>query len=376
MSTPLDRLSRAGVSVWVDSIARDWLERGELLRLRDTASVVGVTSNPTIFEAAMTEGTSYDREVADLAAQGLDTDAIFEHLALADIRTAADQLADVHRSTGGADGYVSFEVAPTLARDGEGSAHEAKRLWDELDRPNVMIKIPATSEGLVAVRAAIAAGINVNVTLIFSLERYREVVEAYLQGLEDRVAAGAEIDSVASVASFFVSRVDGHVDPLLRQRAEASDHEAELARARIGTAAIDNARLAYRAWSELFSSERWRALSARGARPQRCLWASTSTKDPAFRDVVYCEQLVGQDTVNTMPLATLEAFQDHGNVEPDSIGAEPERAGRLWDELASLGIHEQAVTDELERDGLDRFASSYRAALDAVAAKAAATAGR
>ena len=376
MSTPLDRLSRAGVSVWVDSIARDWLERGELLRLRDTASVVGVTSNPTIFEAAMTEGTSYDREVADLAAQGLDTDAIFEHLALADIRTAADQLADVHRSTGGADGYVSFEVAPTLARDGEGSAHEAKRLWDELDRPNVMIKIPATREGLVAVRAAIAAGINVNVTLIFSLERYREVVEAYLQGLEDRVAAGAEIDSVASVASFFVSRVDGHVDPLLRQRAEASDHEAELARARIGTAAIDNARLAYRAWSELFSSERWRALSARGARPQRCLWASTSTKDPAFRDVVYCEQLVGQDTVNTMPLATLEAFQDHGNVEPDSIGAEPERAGRLWDELASLGIHEQAVTDELERDGLDRFASSYRAALDAVAAKAAATAGR
>lgn len=376
MSKPLDRLSRAGVSVWVDSIARDWLERGELLRLRDTASVVGVTSNPTIFEAAMTEGTSYDREVADLAAQGLDTDAIFEHLALADIRTAADQLADVHRSTGGADGYVSFEVAPTLARDGEGSAHEAKRLWDELDRPNVMIKIPATSEGLVAVRAAIAAGINVNVTLIFSLERYREVVEAYLQGLEDRVAAGAEIDSVASVASFFVSRVDGHVDPLLRQRAEASDHEAELARARIGTAAIDNARLAYRAWSELFSSERWRALSARGARPQRCLWASTSTKDPAFRDVVYCEQLVGQDTVNTMPLATLEAFQDHGNVEPDSIGAEPERAGRLWDELASLGIHEQAVTDELERDGLDRFASSYRAALDAVAAKAAATAGR
>ncbi len=376
MSKPLDRLSRAGVSVWVDSIARDWLERGELLRLRDTASVVGVTSNPTIFEAAMTEGTSYDREVADLAAQGLDTDAIFEHLALADIRTAADQLADVHRSTGGADGYVSFEVAPTLARDGEGSAHEAKRLWDELDRPNVMIKIPATSEGLVAVRAAIAAGINVNVTLIFSLERYREVVEAYLQGLEDRVAAGAEIDSVASVASFFVSRVDGHVDPLLRQRAEASDHEAELARARIGTAAIDNARLAYRAWSELFSSERWRALSARGARPQRCLWASTSTKDPAFRDVVYCEQLVGQDTVNTMPLATLEAFQDHGNVEPDSIGAEPERAARLWDELASLGIHEQAVTDELERDGLDRFASSYRAALDAVAAKAAATAGR
>ena len=376
MSKPLDRLSRAGVSVWVDSIARDWLERGELLRLRDTASVVGVTSNPTIFEAAMTEGTSYDREVADLAAQGLDTDAIFEHLALADIRTAADQLADVHRSTGGADGYVSFEVAPTLARDGEGSAHEAKRLWDELDRPNVMIKIPATSEGLVAVRAAIAAGINVNVTLIFSLERYREVVEAYLQGLEDRVAAGAEIDSVASVASFFVSRVDGHVDPLLRQRAEASDHEAELARARIGTAAIDNARLAYRAWSELFSSERWRALSARGARPQRCLWASTSTKDPAFRDVVYCEQLVGQDTVNTMPLATLEAFQDHGNVEPDSIGAEPERAARLWDELASFGIHEQAVTDELERDGLDRFASSYRAALDAVAAKAAATAGR
>lgn len=374
MSKPLDRLSRAGVSVWVDSIARDWLERGELLRLRDTASVVGVTSNPTIFEAAMTEGTSYDREVADLAAQGLDTDAIFEHLALADIRTAADQLADVHRSTGGADGYVSFEVAPTLARDGQGSAREAERLWDELDRPNVMIKIPATREGLVAVRAAIAAGINVNVTLIFSLERYREVVEAYLQGLEDRVAAGAEIDSVASVASFFVSRVDGHVDPLLRQRAEAIGHEAELARARIGTAAIDNARLAYRAWSELFSSERWGALSARGARPQRCLWASTSTKDPAFRDVVYCEQLVGQDTVNTMPLATLEAFQDHGNVEPDSIGAEPERAARLWAELASLGIHEQAVTDELERDGLDRFASSYRAALDAVAAKAASTA--
>lgn len=368
MGGRLQQLSDAGVAVWADSIARDWLEQGELRRLRDQHAVVGVTSNPTIFQQALGAGSAYDDQLQALARDGLDAGAVFEALALADIRAAAGDLAEVHRRTDGRDGYVSYEVAPDIARDTGATVAEALRLSRTLALPNLLIKIPATVEGLPAIRAAIAAGVGVNVTLIFSIERYRAVVEAYLAGLEDRASAGHELADVASVASFFVSRLDSLVDPLLRARVETGGADAELARARLGTAAIDNARLAYRAYEELFAGPRWEALAARGARPQRCLWASTSTKDPAYRDVLYCEELVGPDTVNTMPLATIDAFADHGEVRPDAVRDDPERAGRLWADLARLGIDEAEIGRTLEDEGVDKFVASYHDVLATVEA--------
>ncbi len=360
MTNPrLAALSDAGVAVWADSIARRWLEEGELHRLRDERAVVGVTSNPTIFEQAMRDGDAYAAALADLAREGLNARTIFERLALEDIRTATGVLADVYDASGRRDGYVSYEVAPDLARDTDATIAEASRLFAAVDRPNVMIKIPATVEGLPAIRAAIAAGVNVNVTLIFSIERYRAVTEAYLAGLEDRLAAGGDVASIASVASFFVSRVDTLLDPRLEELAAGGGAEASLASSRLGTAAIDNAKLAYAASEEIFAGPRWEALAAHGAQPQRCLWASTSTKNPDYRDVVYCEELIGRGTVNTMPLATIEAFADHGEVRGQTIVEDRERAERLWTDLAELGIDEAKVADDLEADGVSKFAASF-----------------
>ena len=372
MAGPLGRLSEQGVSVWVDSIARDWLEKNELRRLVDEFAVVGVTSNPTIFQAAMSAGSFYDEQLAGLARDGLDTPAIFERLALDDIDRAAKELRPVHEASDGLDGLVSYEVAPDLARDTERTTSEAARLFGALGHPNVMIKIPATAEGLPAIRTSIANGVNVNVTLIFSIDRYRAVVDAYQSGLEERIAKGQPVDHIRSVASFFVSRVDVLVDPLLEQRASNSTEDADLAAARLGTAAIDNAKLAYEAWGELFDGPRWADLAAQGARPQRCLWASTSTKNPAYRDVIYSEELIGRDTVNTMPLGTIEAFSDHGRVEGQTILKDLDRAHRLWSELGSLGIDEAWVGQRLEDEGVDKFADSYQAVLDTVEAKRAA----
>jgi len=360
MTNPrLAALSDAGVAVWADSIARRWLEEGELHRLRDERAVVGVTSNPTIFEQAMRDGDAYAAALADLAREGLDARTIFERLALEDIRTATGVLAGVYDASGRRDGYVSYEVAPDLARDTDATIAEASRLFAAVDRPNVMIKIPATVEGLPAIRAAIAAGVNVNVTLIFSIERYRAVTEAYLAGLEDRLAAGGDVASIASVASFFVSRVDTLLDPRLEELAAGGGAEASLASSRLGTAAIDNAKLAYAASEEIFAGPRWEALAAHGAQPQRCLWASTSTKNPDYRDVVYCEELIGRGTVNTMPLATIEAFADHGEVRGQTIVEGRERAERLWTDLAELGIDEAKVAEDLEADGVSKFAASF-----------------
>lgn len=375
MTRPLARLSAEGVAVWVDSIARDWLEKGELRRLRDEFGVVGVTSNPTIFQSAMGAGSFYDEQLADLAQDGLDARAIFERLALDDIDAAAREMASVHEATGGRDGFVSYEVAPDLARDSERTTSEVARLFALLGHPNVMIKIPATAEGLPAIRASIASGINVNVTLIFSIERYRAVVDAYMSGLEDRVARGEQVDHIASVASFFVSRVDTLVDPLLTERASAGGAEGTLAASRLGTTAIDNAKLAYEAWGELFSGPRWGALSDRGAHPQRCLWASTSTKNPAYRDVLYTEELIGRDTVNTMPLGTIEAFNDHGEVRGQTILSDRDRARRLWDDLARLGIAERDVGQQLEDEGVKKFADSFGAVVETVEAKRVAALG-
>jgi transaldolase len=368
MNDRLKALSDRGVAVWADSIARDWLTDGELVHLRDQAGVAGVTSNPTIFEAALTSGDAYDAQLATLAQDGHDAATIFEKLALDDIRAAAEQLAPVYAATDGHDGFVSFEVSPSLARDTEMTASEAARIAGEVHVPNLLIKIPATREGLPAIRRSIADGISVNVTLIFSIERYLEVIDAYLGGLEDRLDAGGGLHEVASVASFFVSRVDTLVDPLLQAKVDAGGPDVDLAKQRLGTAAIDNAKLAYHAWQERFSGERWQRLADAGARPQRCLWASTSTKNPAYRDVVYVEELIGPDTVNTMPLATIEAFGDHGEVRGDTVLEDEERARRLWSDLAELGIDEAEVGQQLEDEGVEKFAVSERSVLDTVEA--------
>ena len=372
---PLRQLTEQGVAPWVDSIARDWLEKGELRRLRDQYAIVGVTSNPTIFQKAMGEGSFYDDDILRLAREGLGAQAIFEALALDDIRAAARDMEPVFQHTEGLDGRISFEVPPDLADDAEATTTATRRLWDLLDRPNVFIKIPATKAGLPAIRASIAAGINVNVTLIFSIERYREVIDAYLSGLEDRAKAGEDLSHLASVASFFVSRVDTNVDPKLQAIIERGGPQAERASARLGTAAIDNAKLAYEAFEASTATPRWQALAVAGARAQRPLWASTSTKNPAYRDVLYCEELVARDTVNTMPIETIEAFTDHGVVRGQTVKEDLGRAHSLWSDLAELGIDEDTVGLELEREGVKKFAASYRGAVEAIERKRAKFAG-
>ena len=371
MTRPLETLTDQGVAVWVDSIARDWLHKGELRRLRDEYSVVGVTSNPTIFQKAMGEGSFYDDDIARLAREGLDAQRIFEALALDDIRAAADDMEPAYQRTGGMDGRISFELPPDIANDAEASIREARRLFDELARPNVFIKIPATAAGVPAVRASIAAGINVNVTLIFSIERYREVMDAFMSGLEDLADSGGDLAEIASVASFFVSRVDSNVDKKLQAVIDRGGSVAEQARSRLGTAAIDNAKLAWEAFEEQFGTARWQALAGEGARPQRPLWASTSTKNPAYRDVLYVEELIARGSVNTMPIETLDAFQDHGEVRGQTILEDMARAHRLWSDLAELGIEEAEVMRELEEEGVERFADSYNGAVDTIEAKRA-----
>jgi transaldolase len=369
MSSRLQQLSDQGVAVWVDSIARDWIQKGELRRLREQFQVVGVTSNPTIFQKAMGEGSFYDEDIARLAAEGRDAGAIFEALALDDIRAAAAELAPVWERTGGVDGRVSFEVPPDIADDTDTTIADTRRLFDALAVPNVFIKIPATAAGVPAIRASIAAGINVNVTLIFSIQRYREVIDAYLGGLEELASAGGDLAGVASVASFFVSRVDTLVDQELQELVDQGGEQAERARSRLGTAAIDNAKLAYAVFEQAFQGRRWEALADRGARVQRPLWASTSTKNPSYRDVLYVEELVAADTVNTMPLETIEAFADHGEVRGQTIREDMDRASRLWGELAELGIDEDEVGRRLEREGVEKFTDSYNGAVETIRAK-------
>jgi transaldolase len=366
MTSRLQQLTDQGVAVWVDSIARDWIQKGELRRLRDQFNVVGVTSNPTIFQKAMGEGSFYDDDITRLAGQGPDARRVFEMLALDDIRAAAADMEPVWERTGGLDGRISFEVPPDIADDTEGTIHETRRLFDELARPNVFIKIPATAAGVPAIRASVAAGINVNVTLIFSIARYREVIEAYLGGLEELAEAGGDLTELASVASFFVSRVDTMVDKELQALVDKGGPEAEAARARLGTAAIDNAKLAYEVFQQAFQGPRWEELAARGARVQRPLWASTSTKNPDYRDVVYVEELVATDTVNTMPIETIEAFADHGEVRGQTATEGMDRAHRLWSDLAALGIDEDDIGDRLEREGVEKFEDSYNGAVDTI----------
>lgn len=372
MSTRLHTLHAAGQSLWLDYIDRVMLGNGDLARRIREDALTGMTSNPTIFEKALAEGAAYDAQLRTIPATASDREA-FEAVACDDVRAACDAFRGVYDSTDAVDGYVSLEVSPDLARDAAGTVAEAHRLWARVDRPNLMIKVPGTVEGAEAVRQLIADGINVNVTLLFAVDAHARVIEAYLAGLEQRAAAGLPIDRIGSVASFFVSRVDSAIDKQLDGMIAANPADADALRALQGKAAIANAKLAYRLFTASFSGARWEQLAARGARVQRPLWASTSTKNPAYRDVIYVEELVGPHTVNTLPPATLEAFRDHGETRLTVTTGFAE-AERSLAALEAAGVSLQAVTDRLLAEGLASFEQSFVTLLSGLARKRAALA--
>ncbi len=360
------QLHDLGQSIWYDNVERRLLNNGAMAGMIERGEIRGVTSNPTIFMNAVTKTHDYDAGLIPLAKAGKTGEEIFWELAVEDIRKAADLLRPLYDASNKEDGYVSLEVNPYLAHDTAQTLSEAKRLWKWVDRPNLMVKIPATEEGLPAILSAIEAGINVNVTLIFSRERHWAVMEMYISGLARRAAKGLPIDSIASVASFFVSRVDTKVDGLLMGMIDRGGARAEKAAQFLGQAAIANARLAYNDFKIIFGSERFAALKALGARVQRPLWASTGTKNPAYRDVVYIEELVGHDTVNTVPPATLAGFLDHGIVRADSLEEDLAGAYQAMARLEALGISMAKVTAELEAEGVKSFASAWKALMDAM----------
>jgi transaldolase len=358
----LHELSEHGVSVWIDSLSREMLETGELARLMDEDAVVGVTSNPTIFEKALSEGDWYDEQLRAELERLDDPKEVFFALAVEDVKDACDLLRPVWDRTAGVDGFVSLEVDPDLAYDQDASFEQAKRFHELVDKRNLFVKIPATEPGLGAIEDSIAAGRSINVTLIFSLARHVAVAEAYVRGLERLVADGGDPMHVASVASFFVSRVDTEAD---RRLAKIGREDL------LGRLAVANAKLAYQQYLEIFSGTRWDALAAVGARPQRCLWASTSTKNPAYRDVLYVEELVGSDTVNTMPLETIAAFQDHGVVR-DTLTDGVDDARALLQALDEAGVDYEDVTATLEAEGVQKFSDSFASLLEGIDAKRAA----
>jgi len=364
MGNQLKELAAAGQSVWLDNIRRSMFASGDLQKLVDLG-LRGQTSNPTIFEHAIGAGTDYDDQLKGLVGTEHDAQKLFEALAIADIRSACDVFAPVFKSTNGLDGYVSLEVSPTLAHDTKATTDAAARLWKAVDRPNVMIKIPGTPECLASIRASIAAGININVTLLFSVDQYAAAAKAYIDGLEDRVRAGQPIDKIASVASVFVSRIDTMIDKTLDERIAKGEKLEDLK----GHAGIANLKLTYAKFEELFRGERFGALKAKGAKVQRPLWASTSTKNPKYNDLMYVVNVVGTDTVNTMPPATLDALLDHGVIKPDTIHDDVVGATALVEALAAKGVSLHDVTEQLVADGVKSFAQSFKEMLDAISAK-------
>jgi transaldolase len=357
---PLHRLSALGQSVWVDFLSRDSIRGGHLQQLIDEFAVVGATSNPTIFQKAMTAGNAYDEQLHELAGTGGDVQDAFWALAMDDIRDACEVFRPVWESSGGRDGYVSLEVDPRLAYDTLQTYREAMRLHSSVQRPNLMVKIPATKPGLAAIEDVIAKGHSINVTLIFSLGRYAEVAESYVRGIERLVAEGGDPSGVASVASFFVSRIDTEAD---RRIDELGGHD-ELK----GKLAIANARLAYRHYMEVFSGPRWEYLAGKGAKPQRVLWASTSVKNPDYPDTLYVEELIGPDTVNTMPEETIEAYQDHGRPQP-LLASGIAQAQAVFADLEQAGVDYDDVTETLEREGVEKFAESFDQLMSALEQK-------
>jgi transaldolase len=359
-TSPLQILSAAGQSVWVDFLSRDSIRGGHLQQLIDDFSVVGATSNPTIFEKAMSEGSAYDEQLHELAPQGGSLEDSFWALAERDIKDACEVFRPVWESSGRRDGYVSLEVDPRLAYDTLQTYREAMRLHQTVDRPNLMVKIPATKPGLAAIEDVVAKGHSINVTLIFSLRRYAEVAESYIRGIERLIAEGGDPSAVASVASFFVSRIDTEADRRLQEVGAPAELHGKLA--------IANARLAYRHYLEVFGGSRWDYLAGKGATPQRVLWASTSTKNPDYPDTLYVDELIGADTVNTMPEETIEGYQDHGHPEP-RLQSGIEEAEQLLVELERLGVDYDDVTETLEREGVEKFSASFDQLLQALKAK-------
>ena len=361
MSTDrLGELADAGVSIWLDDLSRERLTSGNLAALITEKHVVGVTSNPTIFAKALEHAEAYDEQVRELASRDASVEDAIRELTTADVRQACDVFRDVYEGSDGVDGRVSLEVDPTLARDTDATAAQALDLWKAVDRPNLLVKIPATEAGLPAITKAIAEGVSVNVTLIFSVERHRAVIEAYLDGLEQAVANGHQPRSLVSVASFFVSRVDSEIDK--RLEAIGSDAALELR----GKAGVANCRLAYAAFQELFSGSRWEALAAKGARPQRPLWASTGVKNPDYPDTLYVTELVVADTVNTMPEATMDAFADHGETKGDRVTGTAEQAQSVFDALEEVGVDLTDVFLVLENEGVEKFEKSWTELTDTV----------
>jgi transaldolase len=359
--TRLHQLSALGQSVWIDSLSREAIHRGQLERLIANDAIVGATSNPTIFDKAMTSGDAYDGQLRDLLADGATSEAAFWKMAQQDIRDACETFRTVWDATHGRDGYVSLEVDPDLAYDSARTLEEAMRLHRDVDRPNLMVKIPATKPGLAAIEEAIAEARSINVTLIFSLQRYAEVAESYLRGLERLVAEGGDPSQVASVASFFVSRIDTEADRRLVEIGGDEDLKGRLA--------VANAKLAYQRYKDIFSGPRWVFLADKGATPQRLLWASTSTKNPDYPDTMYVDELAGPDTVNTMPEETIRAFQGHGSPEA-RLESGLEAARELLDDLTSAGVDYTDVTDTLEREGVEKFAASFHHLLHSLERKA------
>lgn len=366
-ANPLHELHALGQSVWLDYIRRGILANGELEEMIRRYDLRGVTSNPSIFEQAIGDSDDYDDAFGRLAGGGADGSKAYEALAVEDISRACDLFRGVYDASGGTDGFVSLEVSPELAHDTAGTVDEARRLWKAVDKPNLMIKVPGTDAGLPAIEQLLADGFNVNITLLFSVENHERVMEAYLRGLERRLEAGGALDRIGSVASFFVSRVDSAVDAQLEKIAEGAADDAAKQRALglRGKAAIANAKLAYRRFQEIFSGPRWERLAAAGAHVQRPLWASTSTKNPEYRDVIYVEELIGDHTVNTMPLATVEAFADHGAAR-STVDQDVEQAVADLHALREAGIDMDAVTDQLQREGVEKFAKSFAGMLKVV----------
>jgi transaldolase len=358
----LHALSELGQSVWIDYLSRDLIHGGELERMMREDAVVGVTSNPTIFQKAISSGDAYDEQLKELSDVHSDTVEAFFQLAERDVSDACDLLRPVWEATGGRDGYVSIEVDPTLAYETKPSFDQAKRLHEQIGRPNLFVKIPGTEPGLPAIEDSIAEGRSINVTLIFSLDRYADVAEAYIRGIERLVESGGDPSRVASVASFFVSRVDTEAD----KRLEAIGTEEALALR--GKLAVANAKLAYRRYREIFSTERWHALELKGASRQRCLWASTSVKNPDYRDTLYVEELIGPETVNTMPEETIQAFQDHG-VAASTLKQDVDEAERVFAEVEKAGVDYADVTDTLEKEGVQKFSDSFKELLDGITEK-------
>lgn len=368
---PLIQLDLLGQSVWLDLLSRQLVRSGDLDRLIREDGLRGVTSNPAILEKAIAGSLDYDDSIRELASQGKSLDDAYTTLVVDDIRAAADRFRALYDQTGGREGLVSLEVSPHLAHDTDGSIAEGRYLWSLVNRPNVLIKIPGTPEGLPAIRQLIFEGINVNVTLLFSLDRYREVADAYLSGLEDRLKHGMSVESIASVASFFISRIDSTVDTLLERSAQGNGPYAELARSLRGQVAISCGKLAYQIYKEVFSSDRFRQLTAQGAKSQRLLWASTSTKNPSYKDTKYVEALIGPDTISTMPLETLEAYRDHG--EPACrLEEDVPYAHDILDQLRQLGIHLDEVTGELEAQGIQKFVEPFDRLLETLKSELAA----